>query len=89
MCSSSPVRTPKLQLTAEQPSAGDCWIPPKKDTPCPRTKEKTKQDCRRGKTTFRIKLHAIRDVWSAQTKTCVHQDPRTPQETEPDLPLSV
>ena len=27
---SSPVRTPKLQLTAEQLSTGECWIPPKK-----------------------------------------------------------
>ena len=25
----------------------------------------------------------------AQTKPCVHQDPKTPQETEPDLPLGV
>ena len=30
MCSSSPARTPKSQLAAEQPLAGDCWIPPKK-----------------------------------------------------------
>ena len=27
MHSSSPVRTPKSQLTAEQPSTGECWIP--------------------------------------------------------------
>ena len=43
MCS-SPARTPKLQLTAEQPSTGECWILPKKDTPCPRAKEKPQQD---------------------------------------------
>ena len=30
MHSSSAVRTPKLQLTAEQPSTGGCWTPPKK-----------------------------------------------------------
>ena len=29
---SSPVRTLKSQLAAEQPSAGECWIPPIKDT---------------------------------------------------------
>ena len=40
MCSSSPVRTPKLQLTAEQPLTGECWIPPKKGTPRPRAQEK-------------------------------------------------
>ena len=27
--SSSPVRTPKLQLTAEEPLTGEGWIPPK------------------------------------------------------------
>ena len=27
MHSASPARTPKLQLTAEQPSTGECWIP--------------------------------------------------------------
>ena len=26
VCLSSPVRTPKLQLTAEQPLTGECWI---------------------------------------------------------------
>ena len=30
MCSSSLERTPKLQLAAEQPWTGECWIPPKK-----------------------------------------------------------
>ena len=25
--SSSPARTPKLQLAAEQPSTGECWVP--------------------------------------------------------------
>ena len=29
------------------------------------------------------------DAQRAQTKACVHQDPETPQETKPDLPLSV
>ena len=29
MCSSSPTRTLKLQLTAEQPLTGECWIQPK------------------------------------------------------------
>ena len=122
--SSSPVKTPKLQLTAEQPLTEECWsevkslsrvqlfvtpwtvayqappsmgssrqecwsglpfpspgdlpnpginprspalqadalpsepqIPPKKDIPCPRAKEKPQQDIRRGKITFRIKPH--------------------------------
>ena len=42
--SSSPVRTPKLQLAAEQPSSGECWIPTKKrDSPHPKAKEKPPQ----------------------------------------------
>ena len=32
VCSSSPVKTPKLQLTAEQPLTGKCWTHQKKDT---------------------------------------------------------
>ena len=42
-----PAREPKSQLAAEQPSAGGRWNPPKKDTACPRTKEKPQQDGRR------------------------------------------
>ena len=30
VCSFSPVRTPKLQLLAEQLLTGECWIPPEK-----------------------------------------------------------
>ena len=30
MRTSSPERTPKLQLAAEQPLTGESWIPPKK-----------------------------------------------------------
>ena len=41
MHSSSPVRTPKLQLAAEQPVKWECWSPPKKDTPCPTAKERS------------------------------------------------
>ena len=43
-----PVRAPKLQLAVEQPSTGGCRNPPKKDTPCPKTKKKLQQDGRRG-----------------------------------------
>ena len=41
---SSPVRTPKLQLAAEQPLTGECWISPKTDTPHTRAKEQLQQD---------------------------------------------
>ena len=53
MCLSA-AKTPKSQLTAEQSLTGECWIPPKKDTPHPRAKEKPQKDGRRGEITFRI-----------------------------------
>ena len=57
MPSSSPLKSPKLQLSSEQPSTGECWIPPKKDIPLPRAKEKPQPDSRRDEITFRIKSH--------------------------------
>ena len=67
VCSSSPARTPKLQLVAEQLSTREGWIPPKKDTLLPRAKEKPQQDGRRGKCAFRIKPHPATDARKAQT----------------------
>ena len=83
--SSSPVRTPKFKLTAEQPSTGNVGSHPKKDTPHPRAKEKPQQDGRRGKITFRIKPHTRQRRLECSNTPCVHQDP----ETEPKLCLSV
>ena len=79
MHSSSPVRTPGLQLAAEYQSTGECWFPPKKDTPRLRVKEKPQQDGRRGKTAFRIKFHTHQRHWEGSNKPCAHQDPETPQ----------
>ena len=79
MCSSSPVRTPKLQIAAEQLSTGECWIPPKKDTPHPRAKEKPQQDGRRGEIAFRIKPHTCQRCSEGSNTPCAHQDPETPQ----------
>ena len=87
MYSSSPARTPKLQLTAEQPSTEECWIPPKKDTPHPRAKEKPQQDARRAEIVFRIKPHTHQRCSEGSNKTLYI--PGEPTETEPDLPLSV
>ena len=55
MRSSSPVRTLKLQLAAEQPLTGECWIPPIKDTLCQRTKEKPQKDHRRDEIALKVK----------------------------------
>ena len=49
MCSSSPVRTPKLQWAVGQLLTGGRWNPsPEKDTPCSKTKEKPQWHGRRG-----------------------------------------
>ena len=77
--SSPPARTPELQLTAEQPSTGGCWIPPKRDTPHPRAKEKPQEDGMRGKITFRNKPLTCQRSSEGSNKPCAHQDPETPQ----------
>ena len=88
MQSSSPVRPPKLQLTAEQPSTGQCWIPPEKE-PCVQVQRRSPNKMVGGaKSCLESNPIPTRDTWRAQTKPCVHQDPETPTETEPDLPLS-
>ena len=55
MHSSSPGRTPKLQLTAEKPSTGECWIPPKKITHVQGQRRTPFR--KRGEILFRIKPH--------------------------------
>ena len=87
MPSSSPERTPKLQLTAEQPSTGEHCIPPKKGTLHPRAKGNPQQDGRRGKITFRMKLHTHQRCSEGSNETlCASGDPT---ETERELYLSV
>ena len=79
MHSSSPARAPKLKLVAEQPWAGECWIPPKKDTPRPRAKEKPQQDGSRGEIAFRIKPLTPQRCSEGSNKPSVQQDPETPE----------
>ena len=87
MCSSFPVRTPKLQPTAGQPLIGECQIPTKKDTLCPRAKEKPPARWHVGQIVFRIKPHTHhRRSQGSNKNLCA---PGDPTENEPDLPLSV
>jgi len=72
MCSSSPARTPKSQLAAEQLLTGEYWIPPIKAIPHPRVKEKPQQDSRRGKIIFRIKPHTHQRHSEDANKTLAH-----------------
>ena len=57
----SSVRAPKSQLAIEQPSTGGRWIPPKKDTPGPKTKKRPQEDRRRG--VIMIKSGSIPTGW--------------------------
>ena len=88
MLSSSPVRTPKLQVTAEQPSTGECWTPPKEIPYVQGQRRSTKMV---GEAKLHLKSNPIttRDTWRAETKPHVHQDPGTPHETNSGLPLNV
>ena len=60
----------------------------KKRCPRPRAKEKPQQDGRRGKIAFRSKPHTLQRLLEGSNKPCVHQDPETPPETEPELCVS-
>ena len=64
-----------------------CWIPPERDTLCPRAKKKPQQDGRRGEITFRIKPHTHQRCLEGTNKTLC--TPGDPTGTEPDLPLRV
>ena len=89
MCSSSPVRTPKVQLTTEEPLTEKCRIPPKKDIPHPSAKEKHHQDCTREEIAFRIKPHTRQRCLEGSNKILCTPGPRHPTETEPDRCLSL
>ena len=79
VCSSSPVRTPKLQLTAEQPSTGECWVH-QKEIPHVQGQRRSPS-----KTVGGVKSHLesnhipARDARWTPTKPCTHQDTETPQ----------
>ena len=57
----------------------------------PMSKGKGEAPARQGgvKSSLESNLIPARDTWRAQTKPCVHQDPGNPEETEPDVSLSV
>ena len=65
--------------------SGECWIPPKKDTPNPRAKENPQKDDRRGKITFRIKFHTHQRYLEGSNKTLCAPEPRDSIENVPGL----
>ena len=86
MCSSSPARTPKLQLTAEQPLTGKCWTHQKKDTQGQRRNPSKMV----GGAKSHLESNPIcsRDARRAQTNL-VHTRTQRTHETEPELCLSL
>ena len=89
ICSSSPMRTKKLQINFEQSLTGECWIPTKNDSQRPRAKEKPQQDGRSGEIASRIKPYTCQRSSEGSNKTLCAPGPRDPTETEPGLCLSV
>ena len=73
---SSSVRTPESQIAAEQPQTGECWNPPKKETPCPRAKETLQQDGRSSALMFKIKPHTCQRCSEDTNKTLCAPGPR-------------
>ena len=80
VCSSSPVRTPKLQLTAE-PSTREFWIPPKiKNKKIPHVQGQRRSKIVGGvKSSLESNSIPSRDTQGAQTKPSEHPDPEIPQ----------
>ena len=77
MSSSSPARTPKSQLAAEQPLKGGCWNPPEKIIPHVQGQRRSWNRTVGGAQSCLISnLISTRDSWRAQTKPCVPPDPR-------------
>ena len=85
---SSSVRTPKFQLTTEQPSTGECCIPPRKIFHIQGQRRSPNKMVGGAKSHLESNPIPARDAQRAQTKPHVHRDPGIPQETEPDPPLS-
>ena len=66
-----------LQVTAEQLSTGECWIPPKK-VPTSKDKGEAPVDSGRGKIVFRIKFYTHERCSEGSNKTLCTQGPRDP-----------
>ena len=58
------------------PLTGECWIPPKKDTPHLRAKEKASPDNRRGAVTLKIKSHTCQRCSKGTNKALCQPGPR-------------
>ena len=89
VCSSSPVRTPKLQHAAEQPSAGKCWIPPKKIYPMSKDKGEATARLQEGQNCIQNQTSYSQETLGGLKQTLCTPGPRDHTETEPELCSSV
>ena len=80
MCSSSAVRTPKWQLTAEQ-WLTEYWVPPKKIYPTSKGIEEAPERLYEGKITFTTKLYTCQRHSKGSNKTVYASEPRDTTET--------
>ena len=84
---SSSARTPKLQLVAEQPLTGECWIPPKKKIPHIQQQRRSPS-----KTVGGAKSHIKsnpKHQRCSEGSNKILCSPGDPTEMEPDMPLTV
>ena len=88
MSSSSPVRTPKLQLTGEQSSIGECWTPPRKNIPYIQGQRRSPSKMVGGMKLC-LESNPIPNRNAQRTQTKILCTPGDSTETEPDLSLSV
>ena len=66
----------KITLLAPvQSSTGECWIPPKKNSPHPRQKRRPNKTVGAAKSRLESNLIPARDSQRVQTKPCVQQGP--------------
>ena len=72
-------KSSKITTLSKQPSTGECWIPPRKDTPRPGQRRSPSKTVRGAKSHLESNSIPARDDRRVQTKPCVHQDPDTPQ----------
>ena len=89
MHSSSPAKTPKLQLAAENHAQENVGSHQKKIPHVQGQRRSPSKMVGGAKSHLESNSIPTRDAQRAQTKPCVHQDSKTPRETKPDLPLSV
>ena len=78
MHSSPPERTPKSQLAAEQPSTGECWIPPKKKIPHVQRQRSPNKTVGGAKSCFQSNCKPARDTWRVK-QNLVHTRTQRPQ----------